>query len=142
MAEKVLIVDDDKAFLAILAERMQNRGMEVSTAESAAAAMQLLAKESYDAVLLDLMMPEMGGIEAFQIMRRTQPEVQVIFLTGHPSVSKGVEAMKLGAMDFLPKPVDMNELSEKIKQAKASRMILAAKRTQEKIRRILTYKSW
>ncbi|HEX5680497.1 MAG TPA: response regulator [Desulfobacterales bacterium] len=142
MAEKVLIVDDDKAFLAILAERMQNRGMEVSTAESAAAAMQLLAKESYDAVLLDLMMPEMGGIEAFQIMRRTQPEVQVIFLTGHPSVSKGVEAMKLGAMDFLPKPVDMNELSEKIKQAKASRMILAAKRTQEKIRRILTDKSW
>jgi DNA-binding NtrC family response regulator len=142
MAEKVLIVDDDKAFLAILAERMQNRGMEVSTAESAAAALQLLENESFDAVLLDLMMPEMGGIEALQIMRRKQPEVQVIFLTGHPSVSKGVEAMKLGAMDFIPKPVDMNELTEKIKQAKASRMILVEKRTQEKIKKILTDKSW
>ena len=142
MAEKVLIVDDDKAVLAILTERMQHRGMEVATAESAAAALELMEKESYDAVLLDLMMPEMGGIEALQIMRKKQPEIQVIFLTGHPSVSKGVEAIKLGAMDFIPKPVDMNELTEKIKHAKASRMILVEKRTQEKIKKILTDKSW
>ncbi len=87
MAEKVLIVDDDKAFLQILAERMQNRGMEVTTAESAAEALKMLEKESYDAVLLDLMMPEMGGIEALQVMRKKQPEVQVIFVTGHPSVT-------------------------------------------------------
>jgi DNA-binding NtrC family response regulator len=142
MTEKVLIVDDDKAFLQILSERMKNRGMEVSTAESAAAALQLLEKESYDAVLLDLMMPEMGGIEALQVMRKKQPEVQVIFVTGHPSVSKGVEAMKLGAMDFIPKPVDMNELTEKIKEAKAGRMILVEKRSQEKIKKILTDKGW
>jgi DNA-binding NtrC family response regulator len=142
MAEKVLIVDDDKAFLAILAERMQNRGMEVSTADSAAAALKMLETETYDAVLLDLMMPEMGGIEALQVMRKKQPEVQVIFVTGHPSVSKGVEAMKLGAMDFIPKPVDMNELTEKIHQAKAGRMILVEKRSQEKIKKILTDKGW
>jgi DNA-binding NtrC family response regulator len=142
MTEKVLIVDDDKAFLQILAERMQNRGMQVSTAESAAEALQLLEKESYDAVLLDLMMPEMGGIEALQIMRKKQPEIQVIFVTGHPSVSKGVEAIKLGAMDFIPKPVDMNELTEKIHQAKAGRMILVEKRSQEKIKKILTDKGW
>jgi DNA-binding NtrC family response regulator len=142
MTERVLIVDDDKAFLQILAERMQNRGMEVSTAESAAEALKMLEKESYDAVLLDLMMPEMGGIEALQIMRKKQPEVQVIFVTGHPSVSKGVEAMKLGAMDFIPKPVDMNELTEKIHQAKAGRMILVEKRSQEKIKKILTDKGW
>jgi DNA-binding NtrC family response regulator len=142
MTEKVLIVDDDKAFLQILAERMQNRGMEVSTAESAAEALKMLEKESYDAVLLDLMMPEMGGIEALQVMRKKQPEVQVIFVTGHPSVSKGVEAVKLGAMDFIPKPVDMAELTEKIHQAKASRMILVEKRSQEKIKKILTDKGW
>jgi len=142
MAEKVLIVDDDKAFLQILSERMQNRGMEVSTAESAAEALKMLEKESYDAVLLDLMMPEMGGIEALQIMRKKQPEIQVIFVTGHPSVSKGVEAMKLGAMDFIPKPVDMSELTEKIQHAKASRMILVEKASQEKIKKILTDKGW
>jgi len=142
MAEKVLIVDDDKAFLAILSERMQNRGMEVSTAESAAEALQMLEKESFDAVLLDLMMPEMVGIEALQVMRKKQPEVQVIFVTGHPSVSKGVEAMKLGAMDFISKPVDMGELTEKIKEAKAGRMILVEKQSQEKIKKILTDKGW
>jgi DNA-binding NtrC family response regulator len=141
MSEKVLIVDDDKAFLKILAERMQNRGMEVSTAESAAAALQMLEKESYDAVLLDLMMPEMGGIEALQIMRRKQPEIQVIFLTGYPSVSKGVEAMQLGALDFIPKPVDMGELIEKIKSAKTRRMILVERRSQKKIEKILTGKN-
>ena len=141
MTEKVLIVDDDKAFLRILAERMQNRGMDVSTAESAAVALQMLENESYDAVLLDLMMPEMGGIEALQIMRRKQPEIQVIFLTGHPSVSKGVEAMKLGAMDFIPKPVDLIELTEKIKHAKVSRLILVEKQTQDKIKKILTEKN-
>jgi DNA-binding NtrC family response regulator len=142
MAEKVLIVDDEQDFLSIMAERMQNRGMEVVTATSAAEALRKLEEESFDAVLLDLMMPEMGGIEALQVMRKKQPEVQVIFITGHPSVSKGVEAMKLGAMDFLSKPVDLTELTEKIKQAKDSRMILVEKHTQEKIKKILTDKGW
>jgi DNA-binding NtrC family response regulator len=140
VAEKVLIVDDDKDFLSIMAERMQMRGMQVVTATSAAEALNMLEEESFDAVLLDLMMPEMGGIEALQIMRRKQPEIQVIFLTGHPSVSKGVEAMKLGAMDFIPKPVDMRELTEKIKQAKVSRMILVEKQAQDKIKKILSDK--
>jgi len=142
MTEKVLIVDDDKDFLSIMAERMQMRGLEVVTATSAAEALRKLEEASFDAVLLDLMMPEMGGIEALQIMRRKQPEIQVIFLTGHPSVSKGVEAMKLGAMDFLPKPVDIKELEDKIRQAKATRMILVEKQTQEKIKKILTDKGW
>ncbi len=140
--EKVLIVDDDKEFLEILSERMQNRGMQVATASSAKEALALLEEQTFDAVLLDLMMPEIGGMEALQIMKRKQPEVQVIFLTGHPSVATGVEAMKLGAMDFLTKPVDLSELSEKIRQAKAERMVLVEKRTQEKIKKILTGKSW
>ena len=128
MTDKILIVDDDKAFLQIIAERIQKRGMEVSTAESAAAALQLLEEQSYDAVILDLMMPETGGIEAFKIIQERQPEIQVIFVSGHPSVSKGIEAMKDGAMGFLPKPIDINDLIEKIKQAKAKRIILTEKR--------------
>jgi DNA-binding NtrC family response regulator len=140
--EKVLIVDDDKEFLDILSERMRNRDMEVTTASSAKEALRLLESETFDAVLLDLMMPEMGGMEALQIMKRRQPEVQVIFLTGHPSVPKGVEAMKLGAMDFLTKPVDLAELSEKVKLAKGERMVLVEKQTQDKIKKILTGKGW
>lgn len=128
--EKVLLVDDDQAFLAILSERMRNRGMSVTSVSSATAALQMLEQDTYDAVLLDLMMPEMGGIEALQHMISLRPELQVIFLTGHPSVSIGVEAMKLGAVDFIPKPVDISELIEKIKQAKVSRGILVEKQAQ------------
>jgi two-component system, OmpR family, response regulator len=129
--EKVLVVDDDKAFLDILSERMRNRGLTVTTVASAASALQVLDKETFDAVLLDLMMPAMGGIEALRIMLSRNPSIQVIFLTGHPSVSKGVEAMKLGAVDFIPKPVDISELIEKIKQAKISHSILAEKGRQK-----------
>ena len=142
MAEKVLIVDDEKGFLDVLSERMQSRGMEVTTATSAKEALQKLETETFDAIVLDLMMPEMGGIEALQRIKDKSPDSEVILLTGQPSVSKGVEAMKLGASDFLVKPADINKLTEKIKQAKAHRMILVEKKTAKKMKDILKTKGW
>lgn len=142
MSEKVLIVDDEKGFLDVLAERMQSRGMEVTTATSAKEALQKLETETFDAIVLDLMMPEMGGIEALQRIKDKSPDSEVILLTGQPSVSKGVEAMKLGASDFLIKPADINELTEKIKLAKAHRMILVEKKTAKKMKDILKTKGW
>ena len=142
MTEKVLIVDDEKGFLDVLAERMQSRGMEVTTATSAKEALQKLEAETFDAIVLDLMMPEMGGIEALQRIKEKNPDSEVILLTGQPSVSKGVEAMKLGASDFLIKPADINELTEKIKLAKAHRMILVEKKTVKKMKDILKTKGW
>lgn len=142
MTEKVLIVDDEKGFLDVLAERMQSRGMEVTTATSAKEALQKLAVETFDAIVLDLMMPEMGGIEALQRIKEKSPDSEVILLTGQPSVARGVEAMKLGASDFLIKPADINELTEKIKLAKAHRMILVEKKTVEKMKDILRTKGW
>ncbi|MBI5580430.1 MAG: response regulator [Deltaproteobacteria bacterium] len=142
MTEKVLIVDDEKGFLDVLAERMQSRGMEVTTATSAKEALQKLEVETFDAIVLDLMMPEMGGIEALQRIKEKNPDSEVILLTGQPSVSKGVEAMKLGASDFLIKPADINELTEKIKLAKAHRMILVEKKTAKKMKDILRTKGW
>ena len=142
MAEKVLIVDDEKGFLDVLSERMQSRGMEVTTATSAKEALQKLETETFDAIVLDLMMPEMGGIEALQRIKDKSPDSEVILLTGQPSVSKGVEAMKLGASDFLVKPADINELTEKIKKAKAHRMILVEKKTAKKMKDILKTKGW
>jgi two-component system OmpR family response regulator len=142
MTEKVLIVDDEKGFLDVLAERMQSRGMEVTTATSAKEALQKLEAETFDAIVLDLMMPEMGGIEALQRIKEKNPDSEVILLTGQPSVSKGVEAMKLGASDFLIKPADINELTEKIKLAKAHRMILVEKKTAKKMKDILKTKGW
>jgi len=142
MTEKVLIVDDEQDFLDALSERMRARDMEVTTSTSAVDALKKAEKESYDAIVLDLMMPEMDGLEALQEIKKNNPELQVILLTGHATVEKGIEAMKLGATDFLEKPADLKTLTEKIKNAHTKKIILVEKQTEEKIKNILAVKGW
>ena len=134
MTEKVLLVDDETDFLSIMSERMKARGMDVSTAASAKEAIQLARAESFDAIILDLQMPEMDGLEALKALKAINPELQVILLTGHATIEKGVEAMKLGAMDLMEKPADLKTLAEKIKKAQAKKMILVEKQTEEKMK--------
>ncbi|QTA92299.1 response regulator [Desulfonema magnum] len=142
MSEKVLLIDDEKDFVVPLAERMKNRGIDVSSTTSPLEAIKKVEEESYDAIVLDLMMPEMDGLETLAALKEKRPELQIILLTGHATVEKGIEAMKLGAMDFLEKPIDLKVLSEKIKKAQAKKMILVEKRTEEKIKQIIMEKSW
>ena len=84
----------------------------------------------------------MDGIETLKRMLADNPDLQVILLTGHATLAKGVEAMKLGAMDFLEKPAEIQKLMEKIEQAKANRMLLVEKRSEEKLKEILKTKWW
>ena len=142
MTEKVLLVDDEQDFLDTLAERMRNRDMEVTTSSSAADAIEKAEKGSYDAIILDLMMPGMDGIEALKELKKNKPDLQVILLTGHATVGKGIEAMKLGATDFLEKPADLKVLAEKIKNAHTKKIILMEKKTEEKIKHLLAEKGW
>jgi DNA-binding NtrC family response regulator len=142
MSEKVLLVDDEVDFLDTLSERMRTRGMEVSTSSSGSEALKKVEQESYDVIILDLMMPGVDGLEALKILKEKRPELQVILLTGHASVEKGIEAMKLGAMDFLEKPADLSQLTEKIKKAQAKKMLIVEKQTEEKIKRLLEEKGW
>ncbi len=142
MTEKILLVDDEMDFLSIMSERMKNRGMNVSTAASAKEAIQMAGAESFDAIILDLQMPEMDGLEALKVLKAQKPELQVILLTGHATIEKGVEAMKLGAMDLMEKPADLRTLAEKIKKAQAKKMILVEKQSEEKIKNIIGGKGW
>ncbi len=142
MSEKVLLVDDEVDFVETLAERMKTRGMDVSTSTSAKQALKKVEDESFDAIVLDLMMPEMDGLEALAALKEKRPELQVIFLTGQGTIEKGIEAMKLGAMDFIEKPADLQLLTEKIKKAKAKKMILVEQKTEEKLKAILSRKQW
>ena len=119
MSAKVLLVDDEKDFLDIMAERMGAWGMEVSTTTSAEDALKMVQKESYDAVIMDLMMPEMDGFKALKLFKKKRPEVQIIFLTGNVPEEKCLEAIKLGAMDVIEKPADLGLLIQKIEEAKA-----------------------
>ena len=119
MPPKVLIVDDEKDFLDIMAERMDARGMEVSTATSAEDALKMVLKEPYDAVIMDLMMPEMDGFKALKLFKETRPDVPIILLTANVPEKKCIEAIKLGAMDVIEKPADLNLLTQKIEEVKA-----------------------
>ena len=140
MEEKLLLVDDEKKFLEVMSERLTTRGVTVTTATSAAEALEQIEANLFDAVILDLKMPGMDGIEAMKRMKAKRPELQIILLTGHATVEKGVEAIKLGAMDFVEKPADLESLREKIKQAKQKKMLLVDEANRERVQGVL--KRW
>ena len=142
MSTKVLLVDDEKEFLDLLGERMSARGMEVKKTTSAADALEMTEKQTFDAIVLDLMMPEMDGIQVLKTLKAKHPELQVILLTGHGSIEKGVEAMRQGAMDFIEKPADLEVLTQKIKKAQARKMILVERKIEKEVRDILVSKGW
>jgi DNA-binding NtrC family response regulator len=142
MSEKVLLIDDEQDFLDVMSERMKNRDIDVTTASSAKDALDLAASGGFDAIILDLQMPEMDGMVALEKLKAINPDLQIILLTGHATVEKGVQAMKLGATDVLEKPADIQVLTEKIKKAHARKIILVEKETEAKIRSILGTKAW
>ena len=118
MPQKVLIVDDEKDFLEIMAERMRNQGLDVLTTTSAEEALKMTEKESYDVVIMDFMMPAIDGFKALKLLKEKKPEVQIILLTGNVPEQKRVEAKKLGALDVIDKPADLKALLRIIKKAK------------------------
>lgn len=140
--EKVLLVDDDGEFTEVLSERMGSRGLKVDTAGNGVEAIKKVSESSYDAIVLDLAMPELDGIETLKILLNKQPELQVILLTGHATVEKGVEAVRLGAIEFLEKPADLGQLLEKIKKARNQKMLLVQNKIEEEITKILRDKGW
>jgi DNA-binding NtrC family response regulator len=121
MPAKVLIVDDEKDFLDIMAERMTARGLDVTTTTSAEDALKMVQAESYDAVVMDLMMPEMDGLRALKRFKQTCPDVQVILLTGNVPEEKWAEALELGAMEVIEKPADLNRLTQTILAAQTGK---------------------
>ena len=137
MSERVLLVDDEEDFLEIMAERMEARGMEVVTCTTAEEAIAKIKDETFDAIVLDFMMPGMDGMHALKEIKAKRPESQIILLTGHATVEKGVEAMKMGATDFLEKPADIEALEKKIKDASARRMLIVEKETEERIKDVM-----
>lgn len=143
MAEdKILIVDDEAEFTRALAERIENRGLEVAAVDSGERALEAVQDEDFSLIILDLSMPGMGGLETLKRLREKRPELQIVVLTGRATVEKGVEAMKLGALDFLEKPADIKKIMEKFEIAKGKRKILMDKQYQDRINEILKKKGW
>ncbi len=146
MADKieasVLLVDDEEQFLDALSQRLETRGLKVNAVNSGEDAVELAKDNNFDAIVVDLAMPGIDGIETLRRIKEDRPDLEIIILTGHATVKSGIEAMKLGAEDFLEKPVDLNLLLEKISQAKNKRMVVMEKGREEEIKKILKSKSW
>ena len=142
LPEKVLIVDDEHDFVSILSKRLRTHGWEPDTAAGGKEALEKAAANDYTAIILDLKMPGLDGIETLKRLKKINSGLQIILLTGHGSIREGVDAMKHGALDFLEKPADFSELLEKIREAKAQRMLLVDKNVEVKITEILKNKPW
>jgi len=117
---RLLLVDDEESYVNVLSKRMTKRNFEVSSALSGAQAIRLLRKQDFDAVVLDLKMEDMDGIEVLKILKTMAPELPVIMLTGHGSETAAREGITFGAFDYLTKPCDLDELIEKIRAACAA----------------------
>ncbi|MBU0968150.1 MAG: response regulator [Proteobacteria bacterium] len=139
---KVLLVDDEEEFCNMLSERLETRGMKVNAVLSGEDAVKRVEDQNFDAIILDLAMPGIDGIETLRRIKEMRPDLEILMLTGHGTVKSGIEAMKLGAEDFLEKPVDMKVLMEKISEAKHKRMLILEKRSQEEVESIIRSKSW
>jgi len=114
--KKILLVDDEYEFVQTLAQRLKLRGYEVTTALSGENCLEIFFSKSFDLVVLDLMMPGMSGLEVLAELKKIESSLPVILLTGHGSTKEGMEGMKLGAEDYLMKPLDINQLTKKIKE--------------------------
>jgi DNA-binding response OmpR family regulator len=113
---KILFVDDERGFVDVISKRMSKRNIDVTKAYSGKEALQALRMSDFDAVILDLKMEDMDGIEVLKIFKKIVPDLPVIMLTGHGSEESAREGIQLGALDYLTKPCDLEELIGKIKE--------------------------
>jgi len=111
----VLMVDDEEDFLRPVCKRLSLRNLNVLAASSGTEALEILGKDpAVDVVVLDVKMPNMDGLTTIKRLKQTNSHAQVIMLTGHAELKSSVEGIKLGAFDYLLKPVQIDELVNKI----------------------------
>ena len=116
-ARSILFVDDDPAFSRALTRELQRRHFRVVAAATGAEAIAALANFPPDIVLLDLQLPDMSGLSVLAAVRERQPTANVIVLTGHGTIDTAIEAIKLGAFDYVSKPCPLDELQVRLDRA-------------------------
>jgi DNA-binding NtrC family response regulator len=137
---RVLVVDDEEDFLETLVKRLNKRDIDTTGVRSGEEALEEMNKKLFDVVLLDVKMPGgIDGIEALREMKKIQPLSEVILLTGHASVETSIEGMKLGAFDYLLKPIKLEDLLEKLAQAFEKKDVHDQKIRSAKIKELLRF---
>jgi DNA-binding response OmpR family regulator len=119
---KVLLVDDEEEFVKALAERLKMRDLRSDTVLDGEEALSFVEDQEPDVMVLDLKMPGIDGMEVLRQVRKAYPKIQVIILTGHGTERDEEEAKRLGAFDYLEKPVNLDVLVKKMKAAYRRKM--------------------
>jgi DNA-binding response OmpR family regulator len=122
---RVLLVDDEPDFVEALAQRLGRRGYAVTVAHDGAEATRAVHESPPDVVVLDVRLPGADGVSVLRRLKLAHPEIEIILLTGHASAASGIAGMQLGAFDYLLKPVEIDELCERLQAAWARRRALA-----------------
>jgi DNA-binding NtrC family response regulator len=126
----ILLVDDEVDFITSLAERLALRGFRTHTASDGPAALGLIKEGDFHAVVLDVMMPGMDGLETLHKIKKIDETLEVILLTGHASSQAALKGIQEGAFDYLVKPVDVDELAFRLQDACEKRGVLMGKTTK------------
>jgi len=113
----VLLVDDERDFLEVLTKRLRKRKLMLVVASSGEEAIHRIQDTQIDVVVLDMRMPGMDGLHTLREIKKINPDVEVIMLTGHANVEAAMEGMEAGAFDYLIKPVEIDELLYKMQDA-------------------------
>ena len=115
------MVDDEEAFCSFLRDALTHLGYQVAVARNGAECLALLQHQLFDAALVDIRLPGMDGVELLRHIKRHDPGIEVVMITGYPEVSTAVEALKLGARDYLTKPISVNHLGHLMARLPAGR---------------------
>lgn len=134
---RVLVVDDEAEFRDLTVKRLDKRGLKAAGAASGEEALVAIDRTLVDVVLLDVKMPGMDGIETLREIKRRKPLIEVVLLTGHASVDSGIEGMKLGAFDYLMKPIELDSLLDKLADAYEKKRLHEEKIEQAQTKRFM-----
>jgi DNA-binding NtrC family response regulator len=133
---KILLVDDEVVFTTNMGKLLTNRGYKVAAVNSGDAAVQLLEKENFDVVVLDLKMPGMDGLTTLKEIKKLGLFAETLILTGHGSIDTALEAIKLGAYDYLTKPCEIDDLVGKIEGARYKKDGAEKKELKDKTQKV------
>ena len=132
----MLVVDDEESLRALIANRLRRKGYEVTEAATGQDALGAIIQQEFDLALFDLRLPDIDGMECLRRAKEAQPNLEVLMLTGHGTIETAIEAMKLGAYDYLTKPANLAELEVVLGKALEKRLLANQNRgLREAIRR-------
>ena len=117
MSASILVVDDEEAIVSSLGSILQDEGYEVAVAKSGVEALKIYTVDPPDLMLLDIWMPEMDGLETLRRVKELVPTAQVMVMSGHGSIETAVKAIKLGAYDYIEKPLSLENVTLRVKHA-------------------------